>query len=51
MHITDEPLVNWAYNPGTGPNGEASTTPPISHDALIQAFKQWIAEGTPCPNS
>jgi hypothetical protein len=50
-HITDEPLVNWGFNPGIRPNGEARTTPPISHDALIQAFKQWMAEGAPCPNS
>ena len=50
-HLKHEPLVNWAFNPGTRPNGEARTTPPISHDGLIQAFQQWIAEGAPCPNS
>jgi hypothetical protein len=51
IHITDEPLVNWAYNPSTRPNGEPRTIPPLSHDALIQAFKQWMAEGVPCANS
>jgi outer membrane protein assembly factor BamB len=25
--------------------------PPISHDALIEAFKRWITEGRPCPRS
>jgi len=50
-HITDEPLLDWGFNPGVRPNGEVRTTPPISHDALIQNFKQWIAEGAPCPNS
>jgi mono/diheme cytochrome c family protein len=50
-HLTNEPLVNWAYNPGTRPNGEPRTTPPVSHDGLIKAFKQWMTEGAPCPSS
>jgi alcohol dehydrogenase (cytochrome c) len=49
-HIEDESFVNWGFSPGTRPNGQPRTTPPISHQALIQAFKQWIAEGTPCPD-
>jgi alcohol dehydrogenase (cytochrome c) len=48
-HIETEPLVNWSFNPGTKPNGEPRTTPPYSHEELIAAFKEWIAEGTPCP--
>jgi hypothetical protein len=48
-HITNEALVNWAFNPGIRPNGQERTKPPISHEALIQAFQQWIREGTPCP--
>jgi hypothetical protein len=50
-HITDEPLVNWAFSPGTRPNGEPRTTPPYNHQQLINAFTKWIAEGAPCPNS
>jgi alcohol dehydrogenase (cytochrome c) len=50
-HLETEPLILWSFNPGTRPNGEARTTPPISHDALIQAFTRWIAEGAPCPSS
>jgi alcohol dehydrogenase (cytochrome c) len=50
-HIATEPLVNWAFAPGIGQNGKPRTTPPIPHDQLIQWFKIWIAEGTPCPNS
>lgn len=49
-HLRTEPLVHWAFSPGKRPNGEARTTPPISHEALIQAFKKWMAEGTPCPD-
>jgi alcohol dehydrogenase (cytochrome c) len=51
MHIEYEPLVLWAYHPGIRPNGQLRTKPPISHQALIQAFKRWIAEGTPCPSN
>jgi hypothetical protein len=50
-HIENEPLVNWSFNPGTKPNGEPRTTPPYSHEELIAAFKEWIAEGTPCPTN
>jgi hypothetical protein len=50
MHIEHEPLVLWTFNPGVRPTGEARSTPPLSHDALSEAFKQWIAEGTPCPD-
>jgi mono/diheme cytochrome c family protein len=48
-HITGEPLVNWSFQPGTRPNGEARTVPPISHAELIAVFKQWMDEGAPCP--
>jgi len=51
MHMEHEPLVLWAFNPGVHPNGEARTTPPLNHAELIEAFKQWIAEGTPCPDA
>jgi alcohol dehydrogenase (cytochrome c) len=49
-HLETEPLANWAWHPGTRPNGEPRTTPPLSHDAFIQAFTQWTAEGAPCPS-
>ncbi|HEU0155171.1 MAG TPA: PQQ-binding-like beta-propeller repeat protein [Stellaceae bacterium] len=48
-HIQTEPLVLWAFAPGKRPNGQQRTTPPISHNGLVAAFKEWIAEGTPCP--
>src|SRR5262249_19035377 len=48
-HIEHEPLVNWAFNPGTRPDGMARTTPPISHQDFIAAFEEWIADGSPCP--
>jgi alcohol dehydrogenase (cytochrome c) len=48
-HITNEPLVKWAFNPGTRPNGKPRTKPPISQSELIQWFNKWIDAGTPCP--
>ena len=50
-HVATEPLVKWSYDPGIGQNGKPRTTPPISQAALVQAFEQWIAEGTPCPTN
>ena len=49
-HIKTEPLVLWSFKPGTRPNGEPRTTPPISHDPFVHAFDDWIAAGTPCPD-
>jgi alcohol dehydrogenase (cytochrome c) len=49
-HLATEPLVRWSFHPGTRPNGEPRTTPPISQDELLKAFQQWIDEGTPCPS-
>jgi hypothetical protein len=37
-HMEEEPLVLRAWAPGTRPNGEARTTPPISHEQLVEAF-------------
>jgi len=50
-HITNEPLVKWAFAPGIGQSGKPRTTPPIPHDQLIQWFNIWIKEGTPCPTN
>jgi hypothetical protein len=50
-HLENEPLVKWSFNPGTRPNGEARTTPPISHAMLIQTFQGWMNDGAPCPPS
>ncbi|HXW26251.1 MAG TPA: PQQ-binding-like beta-propeller repeat protein, partial [Xanthobacteraceae bacterium] len=48
-HLATEPLVLWAWNPGTTLSGETRTTPPISHDELVRAFAAWMADGAPCP--
>jgi hypothetical protein len=48
-HLENEPLVNWGFNPGTRPNGETRTTPPISQEALVQEFQTWMNDSAPCP--
>jgi mono/diheme cytochrome c family protein len=48
-HISNEPLVNWAWHPGTRLNGEARTIPPISQQELVQQFSNWMQAGAPCP--
>jgi mono/diheme cytochrome c family protein len=48
-HVETEPLVLWSFTPGIRPNGEERTPPPLSHGAFVDAFRAWIAEGTPCP--
>jgi alcohol dehydrogenase (cytochrome c) len=49
-HVATEPLVLWAWDPGKRLNSETRTTPPLSHDAFVQAFAQWVADGAPCPS-
>jgi alcohol dehydrogenase (cytochrome c) len=48
-HIATEPLVLWAWNPGTRLDGEQRATPPLDHDAFLAAFSKWMDAGAPCP--
>ena len=50
-HLTNEHLVLWAWNPGTRPNGEQRTTPPIDHETFVKEFAQWMNNGAPCPSN
>lgn len=49
MHVETEPLVLWAWAPGTRLNGEPRDTPPISHGDFVSRFKEWVNAGGPCP--
>lgn len=44
-------LVEWAWTPGRRANGSARATPPLSHDAFVNAARRWIATGAACPAS
>lgn len=43
-HVNNESLVLWAWDPG----GDR-TTPPLSHDAFLEAFAVWVQGGGACP--
>jgi hypothetical protein len=48
-HHAEEPLVLWAFNPGRRPDGTMRTLPPITHAEFVEATRQWVKAGTPCP--
>ena len=45
-HMKTDPLVLWAWNPGTG-----RTTPPLSHAKFVETLEAWVTAGMPCPPS
>jgi len=44
-HMKTDPLVLWGWNPGAG-----RTTPPLSHEKLLEALDAWVSAGMPCPS-
>jgi len=49
-HLDEDPLVRWSWAPGSRPNGQPRTTPPVaSHSEFVRIFDQWIKAGAPCP--
>lgn len=44
-HVTNDPLVKWAFDPGPG-RAPASTG---GHDYFLDYFKVWVRGGAPCP--
>ena len=48
-HLTEDPLVLWAFEPGLNNEGEPRSKPPISKEDYIQAVKEWIANGAEIP--
>lgn len=49
-HHGSEPLVAWAWEPGTRPDGSPREPPPITHAELVAATQRWAAAGAPCPS-
>ena len=43
-HMQTDPLVLWAWEPGTG-----RKPPPISQQEFASALRRWAAAGAPCP--
>jgi len=46
-HLTEHPLVLWAWNPGVDANGQAREKPPVAMDDYIAAVKTWAKAGAP----
>ncbi len=44
-------LVRWAWAPGTNAQGAPRSTPPLSHEALVEVARQWLASGSECPGT
>ena len=43
-HIETDPLVGWAWNPGSG-----RATPPLSQADFLKKLNEWIDAGAACP--
>lgn len=50
-HLTEDPLVLWAFEPGVNNEGIPRQTPPISREQFIEAVKTWIGEGAHIPSN
>lgn len=48
-HLTEDPLVLWAFEPGVDHDGIPRERPPISKVDFIQAVKVWVANGAVIP--
>lgn len=48
--LKTEPVVKWAFEPGTRWNGEPRTPPPLSYGDFVNSFEDWKNEGFPCPS-
>ena len=48
-HLSMDPLVRWAFEPGINHEGIPREKPPVSQEAFVAAVKTWIAAGAPIP--
>lgn len=48
-HLTEDPLVLWAFEPGVDHAGNLREQPPVSKADFIQAVKDWAAAGAQIP--
>ena len=50
-HHEEEPLVLWAFRPGRRVDGSMWTLPPLTHEQFVEATREWVEAGTPCPQN
>ena len=48
-HMTEDPLVLWAWEPGIDAAGNPREAPPVSKEDFAAAVKQWFADGAIIP--
>ncbi|HJY75675.1 MAG TPA: hypothetical protein VKE95_03540 [Burkholderiales bacterium] len=48
-HFETEPLVLWAWNPGSDLQGRRREPPPVPHAEFMQAVREWLRARAPCP--
>lgn len=48
-HNAADSLVGWAWEPGRDIHGVARTVPPLSRAEFVEATRQWVEAGMPCP--
>jgi hypothetical protein len=42
-------LVRWAWSPGADQHGNPRLAPPIPYEQFLALTREWVAQGTPCP--
>jgi hypothetical protein len=45
LHVENDSLVRWAWNPGDG-----RTPPPVAHEQFVQLLRGWSDAGGACPD-
>jgi hypothetical protein len=50
-HHQQEPLVLWAFQPGRRIDGSMRTLPPLTHEQFVEATREWVEAGMPCPQN
>ena len=48
-HLTEDPLVLWAWDPGVDAEGNQREIPPVSKEEFATAVKTWFANGAIIP--
>jgi len=48
-HMTEDPLVLWAWNPGVNINGEMREVPPLSEEEFKSVVLAWFENGAVIP--
>ena len=49
VHMTEDALVQWAWQPGLHPGGKPRSLPPFEVEAFHAAVTNWVEYGGPCP--